>query len=106
MKIKQDNRHTVFANIQQDGDRISGNANHSGVQSIEITGTVRNEAVDFFITWANGAKGHYTGDLKKGHFTGPMEGILTGFTEDVNNPGHTAQWEVEDRVFTRLSPVF
>ncbi|MBT2392684.1 hypothetical protein J7E87_25435 [Streptomyces sp. ISL-1] len=106
LKVVQNNRHTAFVNMQQDGDQLSGFATHAGgsVTSTGITGQVVGESVDFTIMWSNGAKGHYLGRLEKGIATNRMEGILKGTARDENNPQNTANWEVHDRVFRRLVP--
>ncbi|MGW0931499.1 hypothetical protein [Streptomyces sp. NPDC002644] len=105
-QIKQSNGYTVNITMYQQGDRLSGVANHSGgrVRSQEVTGSVSNEHVDFYITWQGGSKGHYWGDLATGFFTSNWDGILKGRSQDVHVPSSSADWEVPDRVFRRLVP--
>ncbi|HWU05138.1 MAG TPA: hypothetical protein VN520_01795 [Streptomyces sp.] len=106
LKIVQSNGYTVYANFNQNGNQLSGYCEHSGgrVKSSGVEGRVSGQHVDFTITWNNGSKGHYWGDLTQGHFTGSHQGILKGTSQDVNVPTSTASWEVHDRVFDRLVP--
>ena len=56
-------------------------------------------SVELTLDWDDGSKGHYTGKLAHGPFTPPPQGFLRGDTKDLNNPGSTATWESEGRVF-------
>lgn len=69
-----------------------------------FTGWVSGQHVEFDITWSDGHKGHYAGDLQAGHFTGNWQGILKGDTDELCHGRAHATWEVQDRVFQRLVP--
>lgn len=99
--IVQSNGFRVTVNIGQNGDTLTVQASHSGgqVHSIEpTTGSVSNTHIDLTITWSDGSKGQYTGDLTPNKFALP--GFrLVGETHDLNHPGSHASWESEGRNF-------
>jgi hypothetical protein len=99
--IVQSNGFRVRMNVNQRKDRLSAFASHSNgsVQSTEAKGFVKGPNFEMTIDWDDGSKGHYTGKLAHGPFTPPPQGFLRGDTKDLNNPGSTATWESEGRVF-------
>lgn len=97
-QINQDNSHNVAIEVQQEEDRLSAVAFHSGhVKSIEATGSVRGPHFEMTITWDDGSKGFYEGDFQPG--PNPFFGSLRGHTKDLNHPGSEANWESGGIVF-------
>jgi hypothetical protein len=99
--IVQSNGFRVAINVMQDGDQLGADATHSAgrVVSTEARGFVRGRHFEITITWNNGTRGEYKGDLTHGHFTPPPIGFLKGTTRDLNNPLSTATWQSEGRNF-------
>jgi hypothetical protein len=99
--IVQSNGFRVPVNITQNGDVLSVQASHSGgsVFSKDPTdGFVSGTHMELTITWSNGTKGKYTGDLTPNKFALP--GFrLVGETHDMNNTASKATWESEGRDF-------
>jgi hypothetical protein len=99
--IVQSNGFRVAVNIGQNGDALTVQATHSGgrVHSVDPTsGFVRGTHIDMTITWSDGSKGQYTGDLTPNKFALP--GFrLAGETHDLNHPGSHATWSSEGKDF-------
>jgi hypothetical protein len=99
--IVQSNGFRVTVNIGQTGDNLQVQASHSGnsVFSQEpTTGFVNGTHIELTITWSDGSKGQYTGDLTPNKFALPGF-FLAGETHDLNHPGSSATWSSEGRDF-------
>lgn len=95
-EIIQSNNATVKLNINQVGDEFSAVASHHDgrVRSIDANGFVRNHNFQMTITWDDGTKGLYAGEL-----TSTSEGTLRGSAVDLNHLESIASWKSNGKVF-------
>jgi hypothetical protein len=100
-EIVQSNGFRVVVNISQNGDVLTVQATHSGGRVFSkdpTSGFVRGTHIEMTITWSDGSKGQYNGDLTPNKFALP--GFqLAGETHDLNHPGSRATWSSEGRDF-------
>ncbi|MGW1728636.1 hypothetical protein ACWCQK_37880 [Streptomyces sp. NPDC002306] len=85
-KLYQSNGPVVTMNVSQDtAGALYGSASCCGTPGTIRTGRVDGTSIYFVIGWSNGALGRYTATL------GP-DRRLSGYTFDINNPSHQANW--------------
>ncbi|MQS38988.1 hypothetical protein [Streptomyces katsurahamanus] len=92
-QIYQSNRQVVTVNVTQDSSgRLYGSAYHGSTSAtIEYGAVVDGTSISFNLSWSNGARGRYTGNLG-------ADRRLSGITFDLNHPSSQATWSTT-RVF-------
>jgi hypothetical protein len=96
-QIVQSNGFRVTVNIAQNGNDLRIQASHSGGRVFSkdpTSGFLRGTHIEMTITWSDGSKGQYIGDLSPNKFALPGF-YLTGETRDLNHPGSHASWSSE-----------
>ncbi|MEG3630593.1 hypothetical protein [Streptomyces poriticola] len=80
----QTNGADVYFNLDQSGERISGDAFHNSNRG-DCDGVVSGDDVVITVTWSSESRGRYTGHLG-------LDKRLSGYTVDLNHPTSQANW--------------
>ncbi|MFJ4686706.1 hypothetical protein [Streptomyces sp. NPDC088789] len=86
-QLHQSNGPVVTVNLTQDSSgRLYGSGYYGGTSgTIEYGAVVDGTSITFVLSWSNGARGRYTGNLG-------ADRRLSGITFDLNRPSNQASW--------------